>query len=411
MCWLDGHDRPHRLIEKEAIVHSPRIADLISDGSPRAVQRFWDEASAAGIPLVEPQGDGSALVTFLWRGEATRTRAWFGVDVELTRVPNSDLWYGSQVLPADLLTIYCLLHGGIETLPGEPTVTGPTHLDPANPRRVHFPGDPGDPGDRDSWASVLELPEAPREAWTITRPGVTAGQLTPARFYSEALGCDYTITVYRPAGTPLAGLPTLIIFDGYLAQTMMRIPTVLDNLIADRRIPPLTALFVHAHAEHREDQLVPLPPMEAFVVDELLPWAHHELGTDNVGTRHLVAGVSRGGLVAAHLGLRRPDLFGGVIAQSGSFWWPAPGHGEPCLLVREASQAAPAGVRFYLDVGNRETMPGPGGAPAQLTVNRRMRDALRARGHQVTYAEYSGGHDYVNWRRTFADGLLAVCDQ
>jgi enterochelin esterase-like enzyme len=33
---------------------------------------------------------------------------------------------------------------------------------------------------------------------------------------------------------------------------------------------------------------------------------------------------------------------------------------------------------------------------------------LLERGYQVTYAEYSGAHDYINWRRTFADGLLAV---
>jgi enterochelin esterase-like enzyme len=37
-----------------------------------------------------------------------------------------------------------------------------------------------------------------------------------------------------------------------------------------------------------------------------------------------------------------------------------------------------------------------------------MRDALTSRGYEVTYAEYSGAHDYVNWRRTFADGLLAL---
>ena len=37
-----------------------------------------------------------------------------------------------------------------------------------------------------------------------------------------------------------------------------------------------------------------------------------------------------------------------------------------------------------------------------------MRDVLRQQGYDVEYAEYVGAHDSVNWRRTFADGLLAV---
>ena len=41
-------------------------------------------------------------------------------------------------------------------------------------------------------------------------------------------------------------------------------------------------------------------------------------------------------------------------------------------------------------------------------VLRGMRDALKGHGYDVTYAEFVGGHDYVNWRRTFADGLIAV---
>nr|WP_296069996.1 alpha/beta hydrolase-fold protein [uncultured Actinoplanes sp.] len=388
-------------------MRSPRIARLIADGTPRAVRSFWAETTAAGTPLVEPWDDGCVLVTFLWRGEAVRTRAWFGVDVELTRLPGTDLWQGSEVLPAGLLTIYCLLHGDVETLPAGPAVTGQAHLDPGNPHRVCFPGDPQEPDDPDYWASVLRLPHAPAEPWTGTRAGVTPGRLTLARVPSASFGGDRTVTVYRPAGTPVDGLPTLVVFDGYLAQTVMAVPTVLDNLLADGLIPPLTALFVHARAEHRDDELVPGSPMETFVAGELLGWARAELGAGDA-VRHLVAGVSRGGLLAAHLGLRRPDLFGGVIAQSGSFWWPEPDRGRPGRLIREVPDPAPAGVRFYLDVGSRETMPGPGGAPTQLDANRAMRDALIARGHRVTYAEYCGGHDYVNWRRTFADGLLAV---
>jgi enterochelin esterase family protein len=50
------------------------------------------------------------------------------------------------------------------------------------------------------------------------------------------------------------------------------------------------------------------------------------------------------------------------------------------------------------------------GGPSQVDVNRRFRDTLRQRGYPVAFHEYTGGHDYVNWRRTFADGLLAVLD-
>ncbi|MCU7725227.1 alpha/beta hydrolase-fold protein [Actinoplanes sp. KI2] len=385
------------------------MAKLVDDGSAQSIAAFWNEILVAGAPLIEPYNDASVLVTFLWRGEAPRTRVWFGVNAELTRLPGSDVWYDTQILPADLITIYGMLHGEIQGLPSEAVVSGPAHLDPLNPHRVFFPGDPGDPSDRDNWASLLKLPNAPTDQWTVRRPGVTPGSLLRTSIFGKALGGERTVTVYRPPGAPPGALPALVVFDGYLAQTMLDIPTTLDNLIAAGRIPAMAALFVHTRDDRREQDLVPTPPIDHFITGELLPWAHDELSVGGDGIRNLIAGVSRGGLTATYLGLRRPDLFSGVVAHSGSFWWPSPAEGRPGRLIDEVPAAGANKVRFYLDVGNRETMPGPGGASAQLDVNRKMRDVLRANGHQVTYAEYCGGHDYVNWRRTFADGLLAVC--
>ncbi len=42
----------------------------------------------------------------------------------------------------------------------------------------------------------------------------------------------------------------------------------------------------------------------------------------------------------------------------------------------------------------------------QVAQNRHMRDVLLAKGYRVSYHEYTGGHDYVSWRGSLADGLI-----
>ncbi|MEU8817049.1 alpha/beta hydrolase-fold protein [Actinoplanes sp. NPDC048796] len=389
-------------------MQSPQIARLLADPTPHAVDAFWRRATERGTPLIEPYDDRHRLVTFLWRGTARSTRAWWGVDIDLERIPGTDLWWATRVLPAGLRTMYCLVHDGTEQLPSEPGGRGPAHLDAFNRRRLLFPADPDDAGDRDAWASVLEMPGAPAEPWIVPRPGVAAGTVTPHTVPGGPLGGSRRLFVYRPAGVPTSGLPVLVLFDGFLARTVQRVPATLDNLIAYGRIPPTVAIFVSSPGAHRDAELSPTSAMPGFVTGQVLPWARAQLGAGTDPGGNIIGGVSRGGLAAAHIALTAPECFGAVVAQSGSFWWPSPDQGEPGWLIREVARRPRAGVRFALDVGSGETRPGPGGAPAQLTVNRAMRDALRARGYDVAYAEFTGGHDYLSWRRTFADALIAV---
>lgn len=249
--------------------------------------------------------------------------------------------------------------------------------------------------------SVLELPGAPTSPWLTGQP---RGKLEVAAFTSASFAYAVTTSAYLPPGHDGSTLPALIVFDGYLARTAMAIPTALDNLIAAGRIPPMGALFVHSREASRDHDLTPGPALERMVVDELLPFARSNW---NLGTPHrtIAAGMSRGGLAATSLALARPDIFSAAIAHSGSFWWPA---ADPGRLIREAAATASPQTRFYLDVGTIETAEGPDGAPPQLTVCRAMRDTLRARGCPLSYAEFSGGHDYINWRHNFPDALIAV---
>jgi len=389
---------------------SPRLARLaksIDDGVPGALDVFWREVTESGAPLVERLGDGSALVTFLWRGQARSVATDWGVRLELTRLAGTDLWSATERVSTDLRTVYYFRRDGARGTPRTPNGHGPVHVDPANPRRLRIPADPGDPTDQDTWASILELADAPVEQWSISRPGVASGRLLQDTIRSAALGGRRRVWVYRPTGVPTAGLPSLVVLDGFQARTVLRIPTTLDNLIAARQVPPLVALFVATPSgERRLRELSPGRPIRDFLTGELMPWARRRWGLATDPARNVVAGVSMGGLAAAYAGLCAPEVFGAVIAHSGSFWWAPPG-AEPGWLARRFADSPRLPLRFYLDVGSRETVDFGRGL-TQVAANRQMRDALLARGYPVTYVEYAGGHDYVNWRRTFADALLAV---
>ncbi|MFI7542725.1 alpha/beta hydrolase-fold protein [Actinoplanes sp. NPDC049599] len=366
-------------------------------------EALWSQAQRTGSPVVSPVApDGTVEVTFLWRGEAESTSVGWGVWLELARVPGTDLWHGSIRLPATARTLYYLSHDGADDLPRDDSGTGPAHLDPLNPRPFRFPADPDDPTDRDAWASLLDLPEATEPAWSTPRRDVPIEEHT--------LPGGRRVAVYRPPGEPpAAGLATLVLFDGWLGRTVLRVQHTLDNLIAAGRIPPMLGLFVPGVEAERDTELTPASAATTgFVTGELLPWARRELGAGADPARTVVAGQSLGGLMAAHVALSAPEAFGAVIAQSGSFWWPKPEHGEPGRLLRDYAEQPRADLRFYLNVGDRETRNGSAGTPTMRELSRRMRDVLTAKGYPVTYAEYHGAHDYVNWRDTFADGLLAV---
>jgi enterochelin esterase-like enzyme len=390
---------------------SPRIARLLSDlpgGGSRVVDDFWREITVAGTPLVEAVENGSALVTFVWRGEAAHTATAWGVQVELRPIAGTDLWYGSQRLSTKLRTLYYLRHRG-DDIPNDPRGVGPSHVDSLNRRSFRFPADRSDPDSRSYWASLLEMPAAPAEPWSYPRSAVPRGSLLQTSVHTVALGGQRRIGVYRPAAKDNGPVPLLIVFDGNESRTVLRIPTTLDNLIAAGYIPPMMALFVNAPSGARRfRELRPGPAIRHFVTRELLPWAQRRWSISNDPQHRVIAGSSLGGLVAAYIALVAPEKFGNVIAQSGSFWWPASSAAQPEWLTHAYATRPPLPLRFYLDVGDRETTSYHGDGLDQVTVVRRFRDVLLERGYQVTYIEYAGAHDYINWRRTFADGLLAV---
>lgn len=397
---------------------SPRLAGLASGAS---TDRLWADIAETGTPLVEPDPRDHAYrtVTFVWRdrhGTGPGTRAVLVSANKVTdradpasgrmdRVTGTDAWAASWRLRADWRGSYRIAaDDGAPLTPAEDSVTDPYWMrlarraaaDPANPHRM-----------ADRWGgadlSVATLPAAPPQPWWQARPDVPAGAVAEHRLDSTALGNRRPVWVYTPPGRqPTDGpYPTLIVLDGEMWGDRMPLAATLDNLIAQRRIPPLVALLPGTlDLDTRRRELTCRPSFLTFLTDELLGWAgrHWNLSTDP--RRTIIAGQSLGGLTAAYAGLRAWQRFGNVIAQSGSFWWPSgtPFEADACWLTRQYATTPARPVRIWLEAGLLE------GADRA----RQLRDVLDARGYDLAYSEYYGGHDYACWRGSLADALVRL---
>jgi enterochelin esterase-like enzyme len=304
-------------------------------------------------------------------------------------------WERTYELRSDVRTAYGFLTTFV------PTGASGVIADPLNPRVHVYPGNPEIEGDDDLSVSLLELPDAAPMRWSLEHGGAR-GETKSHRVRSKLLGNERQVFTYTPPGYHAEQrYPLVVCFDGraYTSDAYAPLPTVLDNLIGAGAIPPVVAVLPDGlDSETRSRELQLHEPFVEFLTDELLPWAHERLSFADDPAQTVAAGASLGGLTAAFCGLRRPDVFGLVLSQSGAFQ-----RGLP----EEFARAETLPLRLFLDVGTLETVAfGQFGALYHANVH--MRDVLTAKGHDVTFQTFPGGHDYFWWRETVADGLIAL---
>lgn len=410
---------PVERVAVEKVPLSPSIRrlseSLLTDGD---TDLFWQRMRQEGTPLVEEdkQRPGYSLVTFLWRG-ADRSVRLFGAlpDSErhphLERLGQSDVWYRTFSLPNSTRLSYKLVPD-MPVLPdpegkNRMAILATAQIDPLN----KYPWIFSPKQDRFSTESTLTLPDAPKAPW-LEQKNHPTGNTHTVSFYSDVLRNDREITVYHPPGTLKQDepVPVLFFFDSNAYRSKVPTPAILDNLIAEKRIPPSIAVFIaNASREARASELPCNPDFGKFMANELLPWVEEHIGFEPHASQTLLSGSSYGGLASACVAFQYPEKFGLVLSQSGSFWWGPEFRKvqdfKPEWVSRQYATEPVKPIRFYLTAGLFET----GWQPSDiLPSNRHLNDVLLAKGYRVTYREVAAGHDYFSWRATLADGLITL---
>ena len=265
-----------------------------------------------------------------------------------------------------------------------------------------------------AYDGTLRMPNAPQAHYSRVKPETVKGKLEQKVLSSEFMNEERIITVHTPAAyAPQSHHELLIIFDGesYGGRTGRGVripaPTILDNLNAERKIVPAVTILVWNMGKRSKDLIS--DSFAAFISKELIPWVRENYAIKTSASAVTLAGSSRGGFAASQIAFKYPQLIGKVLSQSGAYYingtekenhWIYPE--TEGKLIKAYKNSASLPIRFYMDIGLYDA------GASMLGMNRAFRDVLQAKGYDLDYREFKGGHSYVNWNVTFADGLMSL---
>lgn len=371
-----------------------------AEGADAFVERFLrDVAADGGTPLVSR--DGSERVAFIARGEpligwsvAGDFNDWKSGQLELTALSGTSLYVVELKLTRSRSYGYKLYDGGAarEDLRARNVVwDGVNRYMPGLFNALVYPElRPEDEGRLVAWRGFRsEVLDDARDVFVYLPPG------------------------YDPADAPAEGevlprFPTLYFHDGNETITRGKFIVEAEKLYAAKPDAASVLVFVALpEQEVRMDQYTFGPPTEIngtqvnpkgdayleLVATELVPAIDEAFRTCPKPRDRGVAGISLGGLVAAHAGLKQPELFGYVGSQSGTMFW----NDEEVKTI--VSSSPPVPVRFYLDHGCPND---------NCDSNRALASALTGKGYELRHVEAPGAkHDWIYWEERVSNVLDA----
>jgi len=416
--------KKNQYFSPETSIISPLIIETekrLRESADQAEALFWQQVEKkGGTPLVEYTDNGTALVTFLYKGPANNVRvlgAPYGGHVHLSKLAKSDIWFHSYEVPIETRLSYRVAPNVPQLIDNKSREQRRAVLATAQPDPLNHSQEFSESDNLFGPASTLTLPSAPKDTITKTM-GHPKGSVTDHIYQKDNDSLPRKISLYQPSKIYKIekGSPLLILFDGDAYLDKVPTPVILDNLIAQKLVPPMRAVFVNTPIPSmRAEELTPNKGYPEFLANDLMPWLCKTKNICPTAENTVLSGSSFGGLASMYIAFQHPERFGKVLSQSGSFWWSP----KPDATIFQASteektvnwmvelyRSEPKkNLEIYLTVGLFEVTPE---LKSIMSTNRQLYQLLKSKGYSVAMQEAASGHDYFSWRVMLADGLIAL---
>ena len=353
----------------------------------KKINDLWSSLQTAQqIPFVVEDS-----VAFLYRGNAKSVEwtgdfnAW-GYHKEFNNkgrlIPGTDVWMLKSSFPKDARLDYKIVLAGRTQI-----------LDPENVHQQWSGVGGGSPN------SELRMPNWKEDPVLQVRNDIPHGTVKEEiLFNSKTLGYQITYSVYLPAHYATMGkLPSLYVTDGYeyMQPRLGNMITILDNLLADKKIKPIVVIFIDQREpinrsnNKRMDELAMNPKYLDFFTQEFIPYIESHYPVESTSSSRAIMGSSMGGLSAAYFAFSKPGIFGMAGIQSPAFWV------RPQIYTVCDSPDHPIKVSMTSGLISDAS-----------EGSRKMKEILQTNACQYHYIEVNDGHSWGNWRNLIDDVLI-----
>lgn len=250
---------------------------------------------------------------------------------------------------------------------------------------------------------------------------VPHGDVLTLTYNSKALKSERQVYVWTPPGYSENRdlLPVLYFYHGFgdtgrSALDQLRVPQIMDNLIAENKIAPMLVVMINTETDIPDAVPEHFPPQtrrEVFyprnakaadreLNSDIIPLIDRRFRTIKNANGRALAGLSQGGYQALVSGMRHLDSFSWLATLSGVTTVTVPDD-KVAAALQKADDVNAAFHNFTLAVGKKDPVTGQDIAG--------LKKLLGEKGVKFDYWEYPGmGHEMDVWRSAYINWVQKI---
>jgi enterochelin esterase-like enzyme len=324
------------------------------------------------IPIIE----ADTTVHFLYWGNATMVAlagdatGWLP-SMKLDQIAGTPLWYATANYPRDTRIEYKIVLDGNNWM-----------LDSLNKQFIE-----GGMGKN----SELTMPAYERPRLIYERDVVPWGTYSDTIIQSKYLEEARQVRIYLPPGyaKSTARYPVIILHDGFEFFDRMAARNIIDNMIFEKKIQPIIAVFVQPVHRDPEYSGKLQAKYTRFISEELVSFLDAGYHTLPGAGNRAQAGISNGGNISLWICISHPELFGKAAAFSSNV--------ENNVFNAFETAQSPS-LQVYLLLGKYDL-------PMLIPWVQRLRNILDKKNFPYAYHEYPEGHNWAFWQKYLPGAL------